>query len=240
MIKHIETYFGIIENVDDPDKLGRYQVRIYYLHTTNKSFIPTESLFWSMVLLSPTSSSTKGVGISPTGLEVGSNVIGFFLDGENKQEFFIIGTYPSMTDNENDVNIIARGEGNEHSTIQAKKDLISKGVNHKVIDHNKIVYPNSQVIESRSGHVLIYDDSDGVEKIEIIHKTGTSVGMHEDGSIQIASNNSYEIIDGNKNKTITGSEKDDIGGNLEINVEGNIDITATGNITLKGKTINLN
>ena len=73
---------GIVEDRNDPDKLGRYRVRILGHHTKDKTILPTEELPWSMTMQSVTSAAISGVGTSPTGLVEGSSVIGFFVDGE--------------------------------------------------------------------------------------------------------------------------------------------------------------
>ena len=59
---------GVIEDRNDPDKLGRFRVRILGAHTENKNNIPTEELPWATSIQPITSSSMNGIGTSPTGI----------------------------------------------------------------------------------------------------------------------------------------------------------------------------
>ena len=70
---------GVVEDRNDPEKFGRYRVRIIGYHTLDKAILPTESLPWAIPMQSVTSAAISGVGVSPTGLVEGSAVIGFFV-----------------------------------------------------------------------------------------------------------------------------------------------------------------
>lgn len=85
-------FIGVVEDRVDPKNLGRVRVRIFGDHTEDKSKIPTDSLPWSHVMMPSTSASVGGVGQSPTGISQGSWVIGTYLDGEDKQQPFVLGT----------------------------------------------------------------------------------------------------------------------------------------------------
>lgn len=89
-------FTGVIEDVNDPEEMGRYRVRCFGYHTDNKGDIPTEDLPWANVMMPVTSASTSGIGYSATGLVQGSWVIGFFRDGSNVQDPVIMGSIPSM------------------------------------------------------------------------------------------------------------------------------------------------
>ena len=78
-------FFGVVEDIMDPLKLGRVKVRCYEWHTANRGAIPTSSLPWAQVVMPANNASISGVGTSPNGLKQGSWVIGFFLDGEEGQ-----------------------------------------------------------------------------------------------------------------------------------------------------------
>ena len=73
---------GIIEDVVDPEALGRVRVRIFGWHTDDKSELPTNQLPWCAALMPITSAAISGIGQSPTGALPGSWVMGFFRDGE--------------------------------------------------------------------------------------------------------------------------------------------------------------
>ena len=89
-------FTGVVEDVNDPEEMGRYRVRCFGYHTDNKGDIPTEDLPWASVMMPVTSASTSGIGYSATGLVQGSWVIGFFRDGSNVQDPVIMGSIPSM------------------------------------------------------------------------------------------------------------------------------------------------
>ena len=85
-------FMGIVEDRQDPKRLGRLRVRVMGEHTSDKTKIPTEDLPWAQVMLPVTSASLGGVGLSPTGIQQGSWVIGFYVDGDSKQVPLIIGS----------------------------------------------------------------------------------------------------------------------------------------------------
>jgi len=89
-------FTGVVEDVNDPEEMGRYRVRCFGYHTDNKGDIPTEDLPWANVMMPVTSASTSGIGHSATGLVQGSWIIGFFRDGSNLQDPVIMGSIPSM------------------------------------------------------------------------------------------------------------------------------------------------
>jgi len=89
-------FTGVVEDVNDPEEMGRYRVRCFGYHTEDKGNIETEDLPWANVMMPVTSASTSGIGYSATGLVQGSWVIGFFRDGLNLQDPVIMGSIPSM------------------------------------------------------------------------------------------------------------------------------------------------
>jgi hypothetical protein len=85
-------FHGVVEDRQDPDKLGRVRVRVLGAHTRDKSYIKSEELQWAYVVTPVTSAAMNGIGYSPTGMVPGTWVLGFFRDGEDMQEPCIIGT----------------------------------------------------------------------------------------------------------------------------------------------------
>ena len=85
---------GVVEDRQDPQKLGRLRVRCVGIHTDNKDDLPTSDLPWSQLIHPITSSGISGLGSSPGFVVEGTWVFGYFRDGVNMQEPMIMGTLP--------------------------------------------------------------------------------------------------------------------------------------------------
>ena len=83
-------WVGVVENRNDPLKLGRCQIRIFGHHTENKQLLPTSDLPWAQASL-PTNSSQ--LFSAP---KEGEFVIGFFADGESSQAPIMTGVLPGL------------------------------------------------------------------------------------------------------------------------------------------------
>ena len=141
-------FAGVVEDRQDPLKLGRVRVRCLGYHTEDKNALPTTDLPWAHPLLPITSSGVSGIGQTPLGLLEGSWVIGFFRDADTKQDAVILGALPGKPTttgaqnlaeglgfsdpngvyprkehaNESDVNRLARNDAdNSHLTLEARK-----------------------------------------------------------------------------------------------------------------------
>jgi len=84
------NFFGIVEDRNDPLKIGRVRVRCHGIHTDDKQLIATPDLPWAQVLLPTTSAGLSGLG-TQHGLVEGSTVFGFFRDGELCQDPVVTG-----------------------------------------------------------------------------------------------------------------------------------------------------
>lgn len=85
MNEKLTMFRGTVEDVLDPLKMGRVRVRVDGYHTqydakSEMYGIPVEDLDWYPVSMPVTSSSSAGIGRSPTGLRNGDRVWGFFTD----------------------------------------------------------------------------------------------------------------------------------------------------------------
>ena len=87
-------YNGVVEDRQDPRKLGRVRVRIIGHHTDNKVDLPTSDLPWAMVMSSTSSPALNGFGLSPSFLLEGTWVFGYYRDGAGMQEPIVLGTLP--------------------------------------------------------------------------------------------------------------------------------------------------
>lgn len=84
-------YFGIVEDRDDPLKLGRCRVRVAGLHTHDTSILPTTDLPWAMIV-QPITGSINTAGLAPI---EGAQVIVSFMDSDC-QIPVVFGVVPSI------------------------------------------------------------------------------------------------------------------------------------------------
>ena len=96
-------FTGVVENRDDPAKLGRVQVRCLGYHTEDLNDIPSADLPWAHVMHPVTDPSMQGLGNTPSFLVEGSWVVGFFRDANEKQQPVIMGSLPGNPQNESDI-----------------------------------------------------------------------------------------------------------------------------------------
>ena len=139
-----QWFVGVVEDRQDPKKLGRLRVRCLGYHTENHEDLKTADLPWSHVRNPITSATVSGVGQSPLGAVEGTWVVGFFSDGAEAQQPVIIGTLPGVPSKlpvkdsakgfqdrlhgnypkykETDVNRLSVGDDdNPHSTLTLRK-----------------------------------------------------------------------------------------------------------------------
>jgi len=253
-------FVGVVEDRNDPIKMGRVRVRAYGWHSADKVQIPTDALPWALTINTIQSASVSGIGESPNGLVEGTWVVGFFLDGERAQEPVIFGSltgvpveyanpsvgfndpngeYPRYI-NESDVNRLARNDEIPHEVIQSKRDGETKGVpcaNEAAGPWDETPYayaaeyPKNHVYESESGHVKEYDDTEGAERIHEYHKTGTFYEIQPDGTKSTrVVKDNYEIIYGDDYVNVKGSVNLTIDTNCTTYIKGNWDIQVDGNV----------
>lgn len=208
-------FIGRVEDIKDPERLGRVRVRVQNVHTDNTANVPINQLPWAVLIMPVTSPSLNGVGISPTGIEVGTTVIGFFLDGNECNYPVIAGTIYGI-DRPNETIGIYNNNRNENR--------VGTEPGPAAVNQERI-YTNNKVIKTKSGHILEVDDTPDFERISVYHKSGTYIEIDSSGRVVIKSVGDYYDITA-KNKI------EYIGGNYTLKVEGDIRIN--------GKTINLN
>jgi len=237
-------FIGVVENRNDPSKMGRVQVRCVSFHTDNKNDLPTEDLPWATTMLPTTSSANSGLGTNPF-LAEGTWVLGFFLDAKNKQQPIILGTLPGkpsslgditkgfndpnerpdeegvsvypLVAGEPDIDKLARGENTIDKTTNQTKDVSianSTTTWNEPDSAYKTTYPYNRVFKTEAGHVKEYDDTEGEERIHEYHKAGTF----------------YEIDkDGNKSTRIVKDNYEIMPGTNYVNIKGSCNLTIDSN-----------
>ena len=78
-------FVGVVEDRNDPAKVGRVRVRILGHHSENLAEVRTNDLPWAHVMHPVTDPSMQGLGHTPSFLTQGSWVVGFFRDSELQQ-----------------------------------------------------------------------------------------------------------------------------------------------------------
>lgn len=86
-----QFFIGVVEDRNDPMKLGRCKVRVVGLHTHDKTILPTSDLPWAMLMMPITSASASGIGSSSIGPVEGTTVIVIFHDYPDCQQPIMIG-----------------------------------------------------------------------------------------------------------------------------------------------------
>ena len=81
--------YGIVEDRNDPLKIGRVRVRAHGYHTYRKDKLATPDLPWSHVVMPATTAGLGGFGLQHSLVE-GTTVFGFFRD-DDMQDFVVMG-----------------------------------------------------------------------------------------------------------------------------------------------------
>ena len=160
-------FIGVVEDINDPELMNRVRVRAYGYHNSEKNKLATEDLPWATVMMPTTSASVKGIG-SNHELIVNSWVIGFFRDGPSAQDPIVMGTIASQTDGVIDIPTEAQ-----------------------------LNPPTNKVHKTEAGHKIELDNTSGSERINIQHKTGTTINIAADGTVFVNASNTTVDITGN-------------------------------------------
>jgi hypothetical protein len=221
-------WVGVVLDVkNDPLKLGRARVRIYGVDDAKEDDQINQ---WASCVTPSTSASYRQVGDTPSLIE-GSEVFGFFADGNRGEVRLIVGTIPQQTgdENTNALSFEARG-----------RDPDQRDKLHPVEPDTafKAEYPFNRVIRTRKGHKIELDDTDGGERVHIFHSSGTSIEMAPDGRLTVRNpGDSFEVVGGIKNIAVVGNAKIEVGGSLNAVVKGAATIVSENNITVESKGI---
>lgn len=211
-------FIGVVEDRDDPEKQGRVRVRIYNVHGDIIE-TPKKDLPWAVTLMPGFSSSLKQIGVSATGLQIGSTVVGFFMDGNDTFMPVIFGVMPGK----NDLSKLATGQNN----------ITKEKIGPEPESAFNAKYPFNKVTQTESGHVIEVDDTPNFERLHTYHKSGTYSEIDYTGRrVNKIIGDDFEIVQ--KNQTVY------INGNVNIRVNGNYTLDVGGNFKVNAKRIDLN
>ena len=101
-------------------------------------------------------------------------------------------------------------------------------------DEPASIYPNSQVKETSSGHIVEYDDTPGAERIMIRHRTGSGVEMRANGTMIYGSvANTIRVTAHDEKVIVDGDGELHYNGNLKLKVSGDFDLEVGGDYNLR-------
>ena len=96
------------------------------------------------------------------------------------------------------------------------------------------LYPNNQVKETASGHIIEYDDTPNAQRVMIRHRTGSGVEMRADGTVIYSSTkNTVRVTAEDEKVIVDGDGELHYNGNLKLKVAGDFDIEVGGDFNIK-------
>lgn len=256
-------FMGVVEDNNDPQKLGRAQVRCFGFHTEDKTLLPTEDLPWAYVISGNYSSAI-------TVPQLNSWVWGFFLDGKFAQQPMLMGmmmgmptepSYPadgfsSATGVINvcdayqpDLSRLSRAEQVEQTSVAVKNITATSNVTSadgsswsQPNSPFNASYPHNYVHETKAGHVFELDDTPGSERVNLYHASGSFIEMDSNGTTTIKSGGTmYMIIEADGKIAIYGDYDITAGGKIKLHAETDMVIKVGGNLkTTVGGNYELN
>ena len=255
---HNRFFRGVVEDANDPEKLGRVKVRILGVHSDNFLFVTTDSLPWAEVLVPNIfRNQMSGIGISSVPLE--GSWVWVFFDNNDWNKPIVIGTttgiskepslglafsdrnmkYPLIERlNESDINRLARGEKFALTSISLKRKLKKEFVIPCVQSYwsepdetsSKAEYPHNTVIETPSGNILEYDDTPGNSRISYFHSSGSYWEFIDNGDHNTkVQNDNYFIVERDSMEFIKRDYFKTINRNKEELIQGNKSTSVNGN-----------
>ena len=260
-------WIGIVEDRQDPLKLGRCRVRIFGWHTENKLELPTNDLPWAQAML-PLNDT------NPYSPKEADTIVGFFMDGQNAQIPIMMGVLPgipldpadpSKGFNDPRTNFVTQpikygqsSTGYPRTLDEPTTTRLARGDSDFTpeqitqLENNKAIfeqnpsynakYPYNKVIESEAGHALELDDTPNYERVHLYHKNGSNLEMRPDGSVQqkVMLNHTRNIL-GDDINYIKGNSIYFIDGDLTYIVKGKITFVSDGDFTgISKKSITFN
>ncbi len=239
-------FTGVVENRNDPAKLGRVQVRCLGFHTEDLIDIPSADLPWAHVMMPVTDPSMQGLGNSPSFLTEGTWVIGYFRDANEKQQPVILGSLPgvpqAIADNtkgyndpngtypgtithsdhtieESDVNRLARNDTDKpHKVIADKDDAVTTEVPIANSD-TTFSEPKSTYAATYPKNHVFESESGHIREYDDTTDNERIHEYHKKGTF-------YEIDkDGNKITRIVGDNYEILHKDNYINVKGTVNLT---------------
>jgi hypothetical protein len=108
-------------------------------------------------------------------------------------------------------------------------------------------YPFNNVTETESGHAFELDDSPNFERVQLSHRTGSTLEFLPSGSIKLKSfNNKFDITMGNHKSYVNGVKDETVQSDMMLRINGtltikaeNIEFVANDNIAIQGAKVKI-
>ncbi len=141
----LTAFIGQVESVNDPKNAARVKVRCIGWHPKSKTGeegLKTEDLPWARVGMPATHAQQSRIG-GKHGLLPGCWVFGFFLDGEEAQQPFILNSF-NFTPVANDTDIRQVPQGTDGELSESDAALTNTNVSPTTINSNGKLVPEAQ------------------------------------------------------------------------------------------------
>ena len=251
-------YWGVVEDINDPEQIGRVRVRFAGVHDERRDILPTDKLEWAIPLMPTISTSVNGIGYSPTGLKAGASVIGIFLDKENLQQPIILGSIAQIStkkdsklgftdpegllpryEQESDTNRLCREEKSAtHIANENRVENRVKGVKTSLNEEwsepeiTETEYPNNEVFETIGGHIVEYDSTAEKRRHRYQHPNSSFVEWQESEYVQRLTTDAYLIYDKEQYTLVGKNCRLTIKENGDFLVEGDVNAKINGDLNL--------
>jgi len=108
-------------------------------------------------------------------------------------------------------------------------------------------FPFNHVQETESGHAFEMDDTKDYERVQLSHRTGSTLEFMPSGSIKEKSfNHKYDIVMGNHKEYVLGDKITTMQGGMFLRINGKlviqadgIDFESSGDINMKGSNVKI-
>lgn len=199
--------------VDNKDPKGWRRVKVKFFTVYDN--VPDVDIPWAIYAdMFMMGAASSGSSIIP---DEGDLVWGFFENGDHMQPVFFAGA-PAAP----------------HQPEMGAKQMPEK--------RGEPEYPKNRVIETKVGHIVEIDDTDGNTRIRVKHKSGTQYIMYDNGDLyeyivgdhkRFVVGDVEEHITGSTTKYVSGAITEQNGGNRKHVTGGNTDMETTGTTTIQ-------
>jgi len=108
-------------------------------------------------------------------------------------------------------------------------------------------YPFNNAYESESGHAIEVDDTPNFERVQLSHRTGSTLEFLPSGSVKLKSfNNKQDITMGDSREYTAGNHHQTVQGNMFVRINGKLviecdgfDLVSSGDVNIKGKNVKI-